>query len=165
MTSPDRDVLTTYGSPYANYQPVVDPTVDADAGAYNKLAESVAQMTQTKIQAWARIQTNNTSAPTLLSHWALWGNAPGVAPVPTWSATGTYLITWPTTVNDGIQSGQAGFTGPHTVNMVSGWGSAESGTFWQIQGSAASNIATVYAFDHTLVKVDSTGLIIIFFVI
>lgn len=73
----------------------VDPTTDWDAAGANKMISDAAQMTQTAIRAIVAMTLNGTSAPVLVSHAAMWGNAPGVAPTLAYGgSTGVYTATW-----------------------------------------------------------------------
>jgi hypothetical protein len=104
-----------YGTPYQNERPVEDPTTEPDAGAINEALVDIAACTRTAVRAWVKFPgltyTAGTQSIPITSHDAVWGSAVGVAPVVTQSATGIYLITWPTTVDDELGD-------PHTLNIV-----------------------------------------------
>ncbi len=144
MTLPEIDTLTTYGGGLNDYSPPVDPTVDRSAAGANAAYASMAAMTATATRAWVRLTLNGASAPTLVAHNSNWGNQIGVAPVLTRSSVGSYLITWPSTVSDQIQSGTPGYFGPHTLNLRAGWANVRFvSTAWLPFVSAATNVATL----------------------
>jgi hypothetical protein len=103
-----------YGTPYQNERPVEDPTTEPDAGAINEALVDIAGCTRTIVRARVRFPgltyTSGTQSIPITSHDAVWGSDVGVAPVVTQSATGIYLITWPTTVDDELGD-------PHTLNI------------------------------------------------
>jgi hypothetical protein len=141
MTLPDSDSLSTYGGAFADYGvSVVDPTTDQAAADYNKMAASVAMMTNTAIRAWAIFTTAaTTGAMVLQSHGAVWGTS--VAPTLSRNTTGTFDVTWPSTVTDELSVS-------HTVNIrgvlhPNPYGSG----FVHAQASRqAANVVRVYTF-------------------
>lgn len=162
MTAPERDgSLVTYGGPFRDYAPQVDPTTDPSSTGFNQMLDSVAQMTNMATRAWARFTPAGTGTPVLAAsgaqHWALWGNSPAVAPTPSRSNVGLYVLTWPSTVSDNIPSGQQGFFGPHTVNFLAADGQAESQTFYHVQCLATGNSVTVQILNTSGSGVDPSG--------
>lgn len=151
MTTPDRDgTVATYGGPWFNAAPVVDPTRDAPDFGFNQALESLAQMTMTCPRCVCRITWNGTSAPTLVSHMAMWGNLPGVAPVPSRLGVGSGLITWPTTVQDSIQIGQPGYNpSGHTVGLLYARGDAEGTTYVKVQATGGGTNLVTFALLNT----------------
>lgn len=142
--------VTTFGMPttptigFVNYGgiPVTDPTTDQDAAAYNQLLADVAQMTRTAPRAIAQFVTAaSTGAMSLVSHQAMWGSAPAVAPALARSAGGIFTVAWPTTVTDPL-----GIT--QTLNLKYGIGCITGATYQQAPQVVISsaNVATVNTF-------------------
>ena len=145
MSAFTGDTLGTYGAPYGNYSPVRDPTTDVDASCGNKWMAAVAGMTNTSYRAWAHITLNGSATPVLVAHAENW--APGTtAPTPAYSTTGTFTLTYPSTVSDEIPLGYAGYTGPTAINLRGGSGQVRfAGTFYQVSVVPTSaNVATIY---------------------
>ena len=139
------DTLGTYGAPYGNYSPVVDPTTDVDASCGNKWLAATSGMTNTSFKAWAHLTLNGSATPVLVAHTENW--APGTtAPVPAYSTTGTFTLTYSTTVSDEIPFGYAGYSGPLPLNLRSGHGKIRfAGTFYDVSVVPTSaNVATIY---------------------
>jgi hypothetical protein len=155
ITFPDRDGIATFGGPWRNLSPVVDPTTDASDAGINQMAEDVAAMTQMCPRAAAQFVCASSNAPSLLSHQAGWGNLPQVAPSVARTGVGTYTVAWPPTVNDEITSGP-GFTSPHALGLIFGWANAvASAAFWHPQVvMTAANVATIYLYNSTLALAD-----------
>ena len=70
---------TTFGGPFANHAPVVDPTTDMDASYQNLLNAQVAMLSHTAPRAWVRC-TVSGGVVTVADHDAVWGNTSGVKP-------------------------------------------------------------------------------------
>ena len=104
MTLPDLPDFSTYGGALQNYGQIEDPTTDLDAGAFNHCRSDVAAMALTAPRAFARFVggTSPVLASVGVSHRAMWGSSVGVAPTPSLSATGIYLLTWPATITDAL---------------------------------------------------------------
>lgn len=107
MALPDEATLIdTYGGPYQNERPVEDPTTELDASFDNEALADTAAATRMVSRAWVSFTgityTSGTMAVTTDDHNAVWGADNAVKPVVTQSATGIYLITWPTTIEDEI---------------------------------------------------------------
>lgn len=108
MTFPGKDTIATYGGLLQDLYPVTDPTTDRAAAGANQAYGSVAAMTRTAAQAWARITTAaSTAGLVLVAHNAAWGSGPLVAPTLTRSSTGVFTIAWPTTITDETSVQQA----------------------------------------------------------
>jgi len=99
---PGIDDIDSYGGVFINYSPIEDPQTDLDAGFFNLISSNVAGMTQTAWRAIVRVQMNGAAAPTLLQHWAVWGNGPSVAPTLVRSGVGALQVIWPSTVVDAL---------------------------------------------------------------
>ena len=156
MVLPDRDSLSTFGGALANYSDPVDPTTDEDAEWRNKYVANVAMMTHTVTRA-ARSFLGSTGGVTQIAdpstgfvHDAVWGDGAGVKPTPSYVTTGTYELTWPSTVTD-----ELGTT--HAVSIRRAWASVESsdGTLRLAEAKvSASQRVTVYTYERT-----ATGLV------
>lgn len=154
---PDTATLANdLGGAMVNYEPVVDPTTDLDAGFDNNSRCNVAMMTHTAIRSWATFTTAATTGALVLNaHDALWGNSLGVAPSLARTVAGTFTMTYPASVNDEL--GVA-----HTVNFRMGLGQARSATAgYDIQVIPTSaNVLTIYVRDNTNTLVDAVGLVL-----
>jgi len=147
MTAFTGDTLASYGGGLNDYSPVVDPTVDRPAAGANAAFAATAGMTHTCGRAWVRF-TWNGSTLTLVAHDAMWGNTVSVQPVLAHTGTGIVTVTWPTTVQDEIQSGQPGYTGPLPLNLRAGHANCRSTTAFQRNVNVTSaNVATLYVFN------------------
>ena len=154
MTLPDVDDLASLGGELANYDPVTDPNVELDATYDNKTRANVAGATQTQPRAIVQFACATANPMAITSHWAVWGNDPSVAPTVSRSSAGRYQVTWPATVDD-----ELGDT--HTVNLVSGQGNAQSGTFLHVQCvKDQPNVWNIYLFDAAGTLVDSAGIVL-----
>lgn len=146
MTAFTGDSLASYGGALNDYSPVVDPTTDRPAAGANPAYAATAGMTHTAIRAWARVTWNGTSL-TLVSHDAIWGNSLAVAPTPAHSATGVATITWPANVQDEIQTGSPGYTGPLPLNLRAGFANNRGTTsFGKNVDITSANVATLRVF-------------------
>jgi hypothetical protein len=117
---PDVDSLATAGGPLNEYSPVEDPTTDRPAAGSNAGYQDATAATQTVARAWCTFSAQGVTSPVLVAHGEVWAGGPSnAAPVVARSASGTYTITYPATVNDEIPSGSPGYVGPHTVNFQS----------------------------------------------
>lgn len=97
--------LNDYGGPLTNYAPVTDPTTDEDAKFRNRYAADCADMIKTAPRAIVRftaVTGANPTDPAGFVHVAMWGSISAVKPTVTWSATGVWHLTWPTTVQDDL---------------------------------------------------------------
>ena len=157
MTAPDRDTIATYGGPYNDYAPTIDPTVDASSAGFNPMLANVAMILNTAVRAWVRFQPQGTGTPNLISHWAMWGTGAGVAPVIARTTTGTYTVTWPAVVQDQVPQGYLGYVGNHTTNLLASSGQTEGSTFFVVQGSANANVGTYYIFNGSNALDDPNG--------
>jgi len=158
MTAFTGDSLATYGGAINDYSPVVDPTVDRSAAGMNPALAATASMTHTAPRAWCRFTLNGTAAPVLVAHDAMWGNGIAVAPVVVRTGTGTVTVTWPTTVQDEIQVGAPGYTGPTPLNLRGGWANARGTTAYQRNLDVTSaNVATLYVFNAAGSAADTAG--------
>lgn len=147
MSAINIDSLATYGGPFADYAPVEDPTTDQAAAQGNKALAATAGMTHTALRAVAVFLMGGASNATLVSWDALWQIGTPTPPTLTFSATGTFICTWPANVADEILTGAAGYTGPQPWVMRAAWGQHRSfgGTMYVISGTpTTANTATIY---------------------
>jgi hypothetical protein len=139
-----------------NYEQVLDPSTDLDAGFDNNSRCMVAMISHTAPRSWARVTTGATTAATaLVAHDAMWGNSLGVAPVQARASLGTFTLTYPTSVNDEL----AAPYGPnaHTVNFRWATANHQSLTaFFLVQAKrTAANVITFTVRDSTFALVDT----------
>jgi hypothetical protein len=161
MTCPDVSDIADYGVPDGGFKDgegiaVEDPTTDQPADGANATFNDTASMTHTADRAWARFTAG--ASPTIVStngHDAMWGSLSGVKPTPAKTATGTWTLTWPSTVQD-----QLGAT--HTTNLRKARASVEGSVLKFVQCKVtAPNVVTVYGFDTTFAANDLTGITIL----
>lgn len=154
MTLPDVDTLDSLGGAKENYGPVEDPVTDRDATLANKAYANTAMSTRTATRAWVRF-TADATTPTITDHDAVWGKS--VAPTVSHVLVGKYLITWPATVTDEIDTvahGQA----THLVNIRAVRAFKEGSFPYLVTAERTSaNSATVYIHTVALGPDDAVG--------
>jgi len=151
MTLPDADSLSTYGGPYANYGTgPVDPTTDLDANLFNKLAATAA-MASRMVDRCEVAFVYSGSAATVSSFEAVWKGNSTTTPTITRTATGTFTITWPSSVQDELLAS-------HALNLSSAFGWAQGATNYHLQASCAGNVITLYVFNTSGTLTDPTGI-------
>lgn len=154
---PEIDSLETYGGEKSNYAPVEDSSTDESADHRNLYAMNVAAMTQTAIRAWCRFVGHAVTPtdPTSNVHGAVWGNGSGVKPTVARTGSGTYTITWPSTVTDELNE-------DHTVNLRCVLRpNVEGSTLYHATASVtSSNVVTVYTFNAAGSANDAAGVTI-----
>lgn len=96
---PDIADITTFGGPFVNLAPVVDPTTDVDANYFNRMLAQLASLSHTAPRAWVKV-TIAAGVPTVTDHDAVWGGTVGVIPAVTKTANGTFVVTWASSYND-----------------------------------------------------------------
>lgn len=100
------------GGTLTNYEPVVDPNTDLDAGFDNNSRCNVAMMTHTACRAFAMIRWPNfaTSSPVIAAGDTQWAvNTPG-SPTLTRNGVGDWTLAYLSTVTDEL-------AGTHTTNF------------------------------------------------
>lgn len=165
MTTPGRDSLNTFGGTagagYRNFAPVVDATVDLPAAGLNQALTDVAMMTRTAPRAVVQFQPLGTGTPALSTWWALWGNAPGNAPVVARSALGAFTLTFPATVQDDITVTSAdGYIGPQTLNLFASFAQCGGSSYFACTSQASGNTCNVWTFGTSNTAVDPNGPVI-----
>lgn len=145
-------VLGDYGAPYVNKGAIEDPTAEADADKYNRMAEDVAQMSRTSPRVILHFPTVASGNSTPSYTETQWGSGASYYPTTvTRSGVGAYTITYPTSFNDGL--GEA-----ETVAFQTAVGSVQSSTvFGAVQVTASANVLTVRVLDGTFSVVDLTA--------
>lgn len=161
MGTPDVTDAAAYGMPTGGFKngeslAPVDTTTDQDAAAASVALNDIAQMTHTADRAWVRFTAG--ASPVVVAtngHDAMWGSLSGVKPVPLKTATGTWTLTWPTTVQD-----QLGNT--HTTNLRKARAFVEGSVLKFVQCvRTAPNVITVYGFTTAFAADDLTGITIL----
>ena len=94
------DPEDSFGLPKENYGEVRNPRTDFSATEYESMAVSVSMLSYTTPRAWVIVSGSATAGSLVKDHRALWGEASAVVPTCTATATGTYTITWPASVQD-----------------------------------------------------------------
>ena len=152
--------IGTYGGLKQDYSPSVDPTTDEDAVSINTVKCDVAMLTHTGLRAFCAFVTANTSTPTDPAsnvHDAMWGNDVSVKPVVARTATGTFTVTWPTTVSDeGTEYGVTPST--HTLALRHAIATIESVTSHIARARVtAANVVTVEVLGTLFTGADTTS--------
>ncbi|GAC1540151.1 MAG: hypothetical protein NVS3B10_30310 [Polyangiales bacterium] len=154
--------IADYGLPPAGFVDylvaAVDPTTDQPAAAYNQSAADVASMTQTPVKAWAVVALAGAGAPTLVSHNAMWGNAPGVAPTVARSSAGVWTVTWAATQTDPLAV-------VRTLNFTMAHGGFDGAALPGLVNVSKTgpNVVTIYGFGFTgTAATDLTGNVKVF---
>jgi hypothetical protein len=140
-----------YGGPYANKGAVEDPSTEADADKFNRLAEDAAQMTRTAPRVIVHFPTVASGSTTATYAETQWGS--GVSYYPTTIARGgigLYTITMPASFADGLGEVES-------VSLQTAKGSVLSLTLGGlVQCTASANVIEVAIFDATFALVDLT---------
>ena len=158
--------LSDYGAPYQDVRPVRDPTTQAAAEKYNRMAEDVAQATRPIQRAVVSFLTTATAAPTTVAAgnvtcFTVWGSGSAQKPVVTKTATGAYTLTWTATFDDGLvgvenmedvaETESVVFTMPVGAPNVRSAGARANIL------TIASNVVTVEVYDNTGALSDISG--------
>ncbi len=158
--------LSDYGAPYQDVRPVRDPTTQAAAEKYNRMAEDVAQATRPIQRAAVSFLTTATAAPTTVAAgnvtcFTVWGSGSAQKPVVTKTATGAYTLTWTATFDDGLvgvenredvaETESVVFTMPVGAPNVRSAGARANIL------TIASNVVTVEVYDNTGALSDISG--------
>lgn len=117
MALPDISTYDAAGGEKADYQPPEDPTTDRAAAEVDDVFADVTQGTRTAIRAYVAFTVSGSTC-TVVEHEAVWGHDVSVKPTVAYSATGSYVATFPAIVTDarGIS---------HNVNFRRGWVNVE----------------------------------------
>lgn len=103
---PDVAIPTTFGGPYADPDPVQDPTTEVASAFFNRMRAQVAMLSHTAPRAWVRV-TVAAGVATLADHDAVWGNTAPVAPVVARLGAGSFTVTWAAAYTDLRDDGSA----------------------------------------------------------
>lgn len=111
--------LSTFGAPYSDQEPVVDPTTQMAASLMNRALENVAQMTRTCPRIILSFPTTATPGSLNLSDLGvrtLWGSSDFYKPS-TYvrnATAGEYVFAWPASFVDGLgETETLAFFGAH----------------------------------------------------
>lgn len=135
---PDIDTLATLGGELTNYAPIEDPTTDLDATADNTARGNVAMLTHTSRRAWCRFTAAaSTGAMVRVAHDAMWGTS--VPPTLARTGSGTFTVTWPTTVDDELGNS-------HSLNIRAASANSRGGStlYFVSAVPTSANVITVY---------------------
>lgn len=158
--------LSNYGAPFQDVRPVRDPTTQAAAARYNRMAEDVAQGTRTAVRAEVSFLTSAGGAGTIaagnVTHFSVWGSGSPMKPTVAKTATGKYTLTWPTSAADGLVGVQNMESVAVTENIVFtmpvGAPNVRGTTAgWARVASIASNVVTVEVFNASGSLSDLSG--------
>lgn len=144
--------ISDYGAPYANKGAVEDPTTEADADKYNRLAEDVAQLTRTGPRIILHFPTVASGTTTATYAETQWGSGVSYYPTSiTRSGVGRYAVVMPASFNDGLLEAEA-------VALQTAVGSVNSLTLGgKVQCTASANTIEVAIFDASFALVDLTS--------
>lgn len=144
--------LSDYGAPYANKGAVEDPTTEADADKYNRLAEDSAQMTRTSARYIVHFPTVASGTTTATYAETQWGSGVSYYPTSiTRTGTGRYQIVLPASFNDGLLEAES-------VALQTATGSVNSlAVGGLVQCTASANTIEVAVFDGTFALADLTA--------
>lgn len=103
----EATLVDTYRGPYANGDPVVDPTTEVSGDVFSEALADLAGLTRTGQRAWVTFlgvaySGSGTDSVAVLDHNAVWGGAALVKPTVTQSVVGVYVVTWPVSVVDAL---------------------------------------------------------------
>jgi hypothetical protein len=157
--------LSDYGAPYQNVRPVRDPTTQAAAERYNRMAEDVAQGTRTAIRAEVSFLTsagvNGAISAGNVTHFSVWGSGSAQKPTVAKTGTGQYTLTWATTADDGLvgvaNMEAVAVTENVVFTMPIGAPNVRSAGARANILTIASNVVTVEVYDDTGTLSDLSG--------
>jgi hypothetical protein len=164
MSLPDRDTGATYQAlnkvDYQNLPPA-DPTVDWSNPFIAPAFCNVAGLTQTAIRAHLSMVLASSSSSLVLSSWySVWMNATPTIPILGRTTTGTFTITFPTTVSDEYNN-SFNIVNTHYVVFSRGWAQIQnSGGLYATSVVPSSNVLTVKLYNSSNALSDFAGLIL-----
>jgi len=158
-------ILSDYGAPYQDVRPVRDPTTQAAAARYNRMAEDTVQGTRTAPRAEVSFLTSSSGAGALsagtITHFSVWGSGSGQKPAGAKVSTGVYTFTWAATQDDGpvgVENMEdVALTENVVFTMPIGAPNVRSAAGYAKVMSIASNVVTVHVFDNTDTLSDLSG--------
>jgi hypothetical protein len=142
----------SYGAVFVDESVVQKPTSELPADKFNRLAEDVAQMTRTSTKGDLKFSTTTTAAVVAVSvtfGQSQWGTGSGQYPTISKTATGTYVITYPTTYDDALIGTAAALvaeTEAVSLDVARGSIMSSSAKGYVICTSAA-NVVTAYVYN------------------
>lgn len=162
--------IDDFGGAKKNYSRIVDPEVDEDAVAINRMKNDVAGATHTLVRAirsFVGATGANPTEPSGFAHDATWGDAPGVKPTVVRAPTGIWTVTWPPTVDTELTSETAekGGGAQETVNFRRAWAQVECvGTLYHATARVmAPNVVEVRGWTAGGVADDLNGMTVTVF--
>jgi hypothetical protein len=163
--------LEAFGGAKKNYSPIVDPEVDEDAVAINRLKDAVAGSTHTLVRAIRSFVGVNgadpTDPPSGFVHDSVWGDTAPVKSTVARTGEGVWTVQWPATVDSELTSEDADRGGgvQYTVNLRRAWAQVEcAGTLCHATAKVTSaNTVEVRGWLANGTADDLTGLIITVF--
>ena len=115
---PESLSFNELGGEKLDYSTVVDSSTDRSADEVNKVFCNVAQMSRLSPRVWCNISINITGPTATLTNWdAVWKASSPTPPTLTYVTTGTWTLTFPTSVYDEMLNS-------HYVNLRGAWTSS-----------------------------------------
>jgi hypothetical protein len=145
MSLPNRSTASQFGATgKVNDQlnPPAITTIDWDNPSLARAIADVAALGLASVRFWCRVTTNSTGTITLNNWWAQWANATTTAPTVSVFATGIFIISVPTQVNDEYDL-SVGVSTPITVNLLAARASVEGATALFTGCSATGAVITL----------------------
>lgn len=101
--------IQSYGGPFQNEEPIVDPESEMDARFGDRFLEDTAQLTNASGFTWFSFVTTATAATTTVSAAnvavsGFFGSGDAQKPTVEKTATGVYVLTWPTEFDDALSA-------------------------------------------------------------
>lgn len=98
--------IASYGGPYQNEEPVVDPVSEVDAPYFDRMLEDTAQLTKATGFTWFSFLTTTGGGGIIpaanVNVSGVWGQGTAQKPVVEKISTGIYTLTWPATFADAL---------------------------------------------------------------
>jgi hypothetical protein len=151
-----------YGAVYVDQEAVRNPRTQMAADKFNRLAEDVAQMTRTSTKVEVVFTTTSTAAPTSVTPTSgptQWGTGSAYHPAISKTATGTYVLTWDSSYDDGLVGTDAdAVSETETLALTRAQGVVMSATqFGHVYCVASANVVTAYVRDAAGTLTDLSG--------
>jgi len=148
--------IQALGGPFQDGRLIKDPQSQLAALFYNRTIEDVAQLTRASGFTWFSFITTSTAAPTTLSAAnvavsGFFGSGDGQEPTVEKTATGIYVLTWPTEFDDALSAvtGMESITEtqPVVFTFASGLNVLGATNGHARVSAIASNVVTVRVYD------------------
>lgn len=142
-----KALISTYGGPFQDQEPIEDPTTQVASNQYNRALEDLAQLTRPTNLAWIKFSTSSgvqfPESVTVSDGTSVWGDSAGHHPVIEKTAVGTYTITYPATKTDSL-----GESEPVIFRFSGGeCGLEGNAKTIDVTTAEAANVITVYTTD------------------